>query len=74
VTAAQSCLVSPFWVDLGWVRWHGTPAAEKLYTIEYRRCPEPAAEPLRKWGSLFSWCAAHRAERVTPFTSKGDPK
>lgn len=37
--------VSPFWVDIGWVKWVGTSmlgaSREKLYNIEYRRCTLP---------------------------------
>ncbi len=58
------CLVSPEWVDLGWVQWHGHPDREKLFSIRYRRClSPPAAEPLMKDGFLLHLCGEHRAER-----------
>lgn len=58
--AMQCGQVYPVWVDRGWVQWTGTAQRERLFSIEYRRCLEPALEPT-PWGDfMFDWCAAHR--------------
>ncbi len=57
--SVQCGMVSPFWVELGWVRWHGTPSPEKLFTIEYRRCRTRSAGPVAEDGITFHRCLAH---------------
>lgn len=57
--AEQCGMVSPFWVHLGWVQWQGAPQREKLFAIDYRRCPSTETAPTSVRGVHTHLCAEH---------------
>lgn len=61
---AQCGAVRPFWVEAGWVLWHGSPAREKKYCIVYRRCVLPPQPPVELGGFEYHLCKEHLEEVV----------
>jgi hypothetical protein len=65
--------VSPYWVQLGWVKFADHPQREKLMNIEYRRCPRDGDTLLRHDGFTFEVCPEHAAEIAMAGPSSGTP-
>lgn len=58
--------VSPFWIDIGWVQWAGSPGREKLFNIVYRRCTQSPLPPITIDGFVCHLCAEHLKDRAVP--------
>ncbi len=61
----MSCtVVTPYWIHIGWVQWHGTPQREKQFTTERRACGAPIDREMFVDGIRFRLCRAHADEVV----------
>jgi len=58
----QCGAVRPFWVDIGWVRWAGSPEREKMYNIVYLRCKHSPLPPVILDDFTYYLCPAHLKE------------
>ena len=62
--------VEPFWVELGFVRWHGIAEPTRQMNIEYRRCQAPGVRTVSN-GFVRYVCPEHAAPlRVSEETSR----
>ena len=64
-------LVSPRWVRIGSVKWHGEAERRDNYMLEYERCDSPATATKAWKGLTLRLCPTHAAETFTTTPTGG---